>query len=130
MGRKHIVPYGLYRAHGFVSAKLAERTGFGDADLAFLWDALKNMFEHDRSAARGEMAARKLVAFEHDSALGNAPAHELFERVVIDRVSAGEIYPIGDKRLDNASPARRFCDYRVTIDRENLPDGVTIRELL
>ena len=76
MGRKHIVPYGLYRAHGFVSAKLSERTGFGDADIAFLWDALKNMFEHDRSAARGEMAARKLVAFEHSSALGNAPAHE------------------------------------------------------
>ncbi|MGO9774582.1 MAG: type I-C CRISPR-associated protein Cas7/Csd2 [Roseiarcus sp.] len=129
MGRKHIVPYGLYRAHGFVSAKLSERTGFGDADIAFLWDALKNMFEHDRSAARGEMAARKLVAFEHSSALGNAPAHELFERVVIDRVSAGDTYPIGDKRLDNASPARRFDDYRVTIDRENLPDGVTIREL-
>ncbi len=129
MGRKHIVPYGLYRAHGFVSAKLSERTGFGDADIAFLWDALKNMFEHDRSAARGEMAARKLVAFEHSSALGNAPAHELFERVVIDRVSAGDTYPIGDKRLDNASPARRFGDYRVTIDHENLPDGVTIREL-
>jgi CRISPR-associated protein Csd2 len=129
MGRKYIVPYGLYRAHGFVSAKLSERTGFGDADIAFLWDALKNMFEHDRSAARGEMAARKLVAFEHSSALGNAPAHELFERVVIDRVSAGDTYPIGDKRLDNASPARRFGDYRVTIDHENLPDGVTIREL-
>ena len=130
MGRKHIVPYGLYRAHGFVSAKLAERTGFGDADLAFLWDALKNMFEHDRSAARGEMAARKLVAFEHDCALGRAPAHELFDRVAIDRVSGGEIYPIGDKRLDNAPPARRFSDYRVSIDDGNLPDGVTIRELL
>ncbi len=130
MGRKHIVPYGLYRAHGFVSAKLSERTGFGDADIAFLWDALKNMFEHDRSAARGEMAARKLVAFEHSSALGNAPAHELFERVVIDRVSAGDTYPIGDKRLDNATPARRFSDYHVTIDDKNLPDGVTIRELL
>ena len=130
MGRKHIVPYGLYRAHGFVSAKLSERTGFDEADIAFLWDALRNMFEHDRSAARGEMAARKLVAFEHSSALGNAPAHELFERVVIDRVSAGETYPIGDKRLDNATPARRFSDYHVTIDDKNLPDGVTIRELL
>jgi len=74
MGRKHIVPYGLYRAHGFVSAKLAERTGFGDDDLSFLWEALKNAFEHDRSAARGEMAARKLIVFQHDCALGNAPA--------------------------------------------------------
>ena len=130
MGRKHIVPYGLYRAHGFVSAKLSERTGFGDADLAFLWDALKSMFEHDRSAARGQMVARKIVAFEHNCALGNAPAHELFDRVAVARVSAGETCPIGDKRLDNAPPARRFSDYNVSIDRENLPDGVTIRELL
>ncbi len=130
MGRKHIVPYGLYRAHGFVSAKLAERTGFGDADIALLWEALKNMFEHDRSAARGEMAARKVVAFMHNSALGNAPAHELFERVEISRVSGGDSYPIGDKRLDNAPPARRFSDYRVSIDDKNLPDGLTILELL
>jgi CRISPR-associated protein Csd2 len=130
MGRKHIVPYGLYCAHGFVSAKLAERTGFSDADIAFLWDALKNMFEHDRSAARGEMAARKLIAFEHDCALGRAPAHELFERVVVERVSDGAAYPIGDKRLDNAPPARRFADYRVTINHEATPDGVTIHELL
>jgi CRISPR-associated protein Csd2 len=130
MGRKHIVPYGLYRAHGFVSAKLAERTGFSTDDLSFLWDALKNMFEHDRSAARGEMAARKLVAFEHSCALGKAPAHELFERVVVERAFDGEVYPLGDKRLDNLPPARRFSDYRVTIDRESLPEGVTIRELL
>ncbi len=130
MGRKHIVPYGLYRAHGFVSAKLAERTGFSDGDIAFLWDALKNMFEHDRSAARGEMAARKLVAFEHDCALGRAPAHELFERVVVERVSDGAVYPIGDKRLDVSPPARRFADYRVSINREATPEGVTIRELL
>ena len=74
MGRKYIVPYGLYRAHGFVSAKLAERTGFSEADLSFLWDALKNVFEHDRSAARGEMAARKLVAFEHAGARQRARA--------------------------------------------------------
>lgn len=128
MGRKHIVPYGLYRAHGFVSAKLAERTGFSADDLSFLWDALKNMFEHDRSAARGEMAARKLVAFEHSCALGKAPAHELFERVVVERAHDGEVYPLGDKRLDNLPPARRFSDYRVTIDRDNLPDGVTVHE--
>lgn len=130
MGRKHIVPYGLYAAHGFVSAKLAERTNFSDADVAFLWDALKNMFEHDRSAARGEMAARKLVAFEHDCALGRAPAHELFERVVVMRENGGDPCPIGDKRLDNAPPARRYSDYRVTINRENVPQGVTIQELL
>ncbi len=130
MGRKHIVPYGLYRAHGFVSAKLAEKTGFSAEDLAFLWDALRNMFEHDRSAARGEMAARKLVAFEHSCALGKAPAHELFERVVIERACDGSVIPVGDKRLDNYPPARRFSDYRVTINRDGLPDGVTIRELL
>lgn len=130
MGRKHIVPYGLYRAHGFVSAKLAERTGFADADVAFLWEALINMFEHDRSAARGEMAARRLIAFEHDNALGRAPAHDLFERIVVRRRSDGDAYEIGDAKLDNLPPARRFADYRVTIDRENAPEGVTIHELL
>ncbi|QGM98093.1 type I-C CRISPR-associated protein Cas7/Csd2 [Methylocystis parvus] len=130
MGRKHIVPYGLYRTHGFVSAHLAARTGFSDADVAFLWDALKNMFEHDRSAARGEMAARKLVVFEHDNALGRAAAHDLFERVKVARVDGGEAYPIGDKRLDNARPARSFSDYQVTIDRADAPQGVTIHELL
>lgn len=80
MGRKHIVPYGLYRAHGFISAKLAERTGFSDSDLNLLWTALTQMFDHDRSAARGEMAARKLIAFRHANALGNTRAHDLFER--------------------------------------------------
>jgi CRISPR-associated protein Csd2 len=130
MGRKHIVPYGLYRAHGFVSAKLAERTGFSNSDIAFLWDALKNMFEHDRSAARGEMAARKLIVFEHDCALGRAPAHELFERVVVERVSDGAAFAIGDKRLDNAPPARRFADYRVSINREATSERVMIHELL
>ncbi|MGO4870186.1 MAG: type I-C CRISPR-associated protein Cas7/Csd2 [Roseiarcus sp.] len=130
MGRKHIVPYGLYVAHGFVSANLAARTGFGESDIAFLWDALANMFEHDRSAARGEMTTRKLVVFEHDNALGRAHAHDLFERVHIERGAGDEVCPIGDKRLDNAPPARRFADYRVTIDRSAVPDGVTIHELL
>lgn len=130
MGRKHIIPYGLYEAHGFVSAKLGEKTGFSADDLAFLWEALKNMFEHDRSAARGEMAARKLVVFEHASALGNAQAHDLFERVAVLRENGGDPCSIGDKRLDNAPPARRFSDYRVTIDRDRLPEGVTIHELL
>jgi CRISPR-associated protein Csd2 len=102
MGRKYIVPYGLYLAHGFVSAKLAERTGFSDSDLSFLWDSLGNMFEHDRSAARGEMAARKLIVFEHANALGNAQAHDLFERVRVERLSDGEAYPLGDRRLASA----------------------------
>ena len=90
MGRKHIVPYGLYRAHGFISAKLAERTGFSEADLDLLFEALVTMFEHDRSAARGEMATRKLIVFKHANALGNAPAHELFERVKVGRNIDGE----------------------------------------
>lgn len=117
MGRKHIIPYGLYRAHGFVSAKLAERTGFSDDDLQLLWRALVNMFEHDRSAARGEMAARKLLVFEHESAMGNAPAHVLFDSVQVEAIGA------------EAAP-RRFSDYRVTVDRTAIPAGVRVHELL
>jgi CRISPR-associated protein Csd2 len=130
MGRKHIVPYGLYRAHGFVSAGLASRTGFSGDDVKLLWDALKSMFEHDRSAARGEMSSRKLIVFEHDNALGRAAAHELFDRVTVERISDGAAYPIGDKRLDNAPPARRFSDYGVRVDRDGLPEGVALHELL
>ncbi|CTP86618.1 hypothetical protein XTPLMG728_1276 [Xanthomonas translucens pv. poae] len=118
MGRKHILPYGLYRAHGFVSAKLAERTGFSEDDLQLLWRALVNLFEHDRSAARGEMAARKLIVFEHEHPMGNAPAHVLFDKVKVERVESG----------DNG-PARGFSDYRVLIDRD-LPAGVTVTELI
>lgn len=126
MGRKHIVPYGLYRAHGFVSAKLAEKTGFSDEDLALLWDALTNMFEHDHSAARGEMSARDLIVFRHASALGNAPAHELFRRVVVQRVIENVPVNLEAARRNNAPPARRFEDYRVSVDERDLPDGVTI----
>ena len=129
MGRKHIVPYGVYVAHGFISAKFAERTGFSDADLALLLDAISNMFEHDRSAARGEMATRKLIVFRHENALGNAPAHKLFERVKIGRSVDGEFRAI-DSRLDNLAPARKFDDYAVTIDRSDLPAGVEILEVL
>lgn len=129
MGRKHIVPYGLYVAHGFISAKFAERTGFSESDLALLFEALCTMFEHDRSAARGEMATRKLVVFKHGNALGNAPAHALFDRIRIGRNVEGEFRVI-DQRLDNLPPARAFSDYIVTIDRDNLPDGVEILELL
>lgn len=119
MGRKHIVPYGLYRVHGYVSAKLAERTGFSEADLELLWQALINLFEHDRSAARGEMAARKLIAFKHQSAMGNAPAHKLFEAVTVERVN-------GEKN----TPARYFSDYHIEIDRGALTDEVEIIEKL
>lgn len=129
MGRKHIVPYGLYVAHGFISAKFAERTGFSEEDLALLFQALTTMFEHDRSAARGEMATRKLIAFKHENALGNAPAHTLFDRVRIGRNVDGELRVI-DSRLDNLPPARAFSDYVVTIDRDGLPAGVEVMELL
>lgn len=119
MGRKHIIPYGLYRAHGFISAKLAERTGFSEGDLELLLRALINMFEHDRSAARGEMAARKLIVFKHDHPMGNAPAHKLFDLVKVQRVEG-----------EADTPARSFADYEVSIDRDGLPTGVTIEEVL
>lgn len=119
MGRKHIVPYGLYRAHGYVSAKLAEKTGFSEEDLELLWQALINMFEHDRSASRGEMAARKLIVFKHESPMGNAPAHKLFEAVKVERISG-----------DSDTPARSFEDYRVIVDAESLPAGVSVEEKL
>jgi len=134
MGRKHIVPYGLYRAHGFVSAPLASHptkgTGFSEGDLDLVFEALGNMFEHDRSAARGEMVTRKLVIFRHESALGNAHAHELFARVETWRVWLGERYrlPDTDNRLDNAPPARRFEDYAISVDRDGLPAGIEIIE--
>ena len=106
MGRKHIVPYGLYRTHGFISAHLAQKTtGFSDADLGKLWQALEQMFEHDRSAARGEMVARHLVVFKHATALGNEHAHRLFERVTVERVKG-----------EQGSPAQAFSDYAVKLD--------------
>lgn len=129
MGRKHIVPYGLYVAHGFISAKFAERTGFSEADLDLLFEALQNMFEHDRSAARGEMTVRKLIVFRHDNALGNAPAHQLFDRVKIGRNIGGEFRDLDDQGLGNYGPSRKFSDYVVTIDRDNLPSGVEIIEM-
>lgn len=136
MGRKHIVPYGLYRVHGYVSAPLASHetkgTGFSEDDLELLWQALGNMFDHDRSAARGEMASRKLILFRHDSKLGNAQAQSLFDRVKTLRVHQGAAHEIGSegyyKNTDNWPPARKWEDYRVTIDREGLPAGVEIIE--
>lgn len=132
MGRKHIVPYGLYRAHGFVSAPLASHpvkgTGFSDVDLELLFEALTNMFEHDHSASRGEMATRKLIIFRHATALGNAPAQDLFARVKTWRLHKGERHPVNDDSLDNAPPARSFSDYAITVDSDGLPDGVEIIE--
>ena len=132
MGRKHIIPYGLYRAHGYVSAPLASHatkgTGFSEDDLELLWQALANMFDHDRSAARGEMATRKLVIFRHQSALGNAPAQDLFDRVKAWRVHQGATQAPGSPATDNWPPARQWADYSVTIDRDNLPAGVEIIE--
>lgn len=130
MGRKHIVPYGLYVAHGFISAKFAERTGFSQEDFDLLTEALVNMFEHDRAAARGEMATRKLILFRHDNALGNAPAHSLFDRVKVGRNVDGTFREIDDRGLDNLPPARKFSDYRIEIDRDDLPSGVEIVERL
>lgn len=114
MGRKHIVPYALYRQEGFVSANLAQKvTGFSENDLELLWTAIINMFEFDRSAARGIMTLRKLVIFKHDSALGNAPSHCLFETVKVER-------------LDECKPVRGYSDYLVTVDEDLVPDGVTV----
>lgn len=112
MGRKYIIPYGLYRCEGYISANLARKTtGFGEEDLELLWQAILNMFENDRSAARGKMAVRELIIFKHASELGNAPAHKLFESVKIER------------RENDGVPARAFSDYSVTVS-ETLPDGV------
>ncbi len=121
MGRKHIVPYGLYRAEGYISAKLAndetKGTGFSEEDLELFWDALVNMFEHDHSAARGKMATRKLVIFKHDSELGNAPSHLLFDLIKVGKTGT-------------ATPPRAFADYVVSIDTSSVPDGVTLIEKL
>jgi CRISPR-associated protein Csd2 len=116
MGRKHIVPYGLYRAEGFVSAHLAQGdkgTGFSDDDLELFWQALAGMFDHDHSAARGKMSARGLYVFKHKDALGNAPAHKLFEAVTV-------------ARKEGEGPARSFGDYEVSVDESAIPDSVTL----
>lgn len=117
MGRKATVPYGLYVCHGFISANLAQQTGFSEEDLDLFFDALKNMFDVDRSAARGLMSAQRLIAFKHDSVLGNAPANKLFDLVKVER-------------KDTTVPARSFADYEITIDNDHLPAGVTIEEII
>jgi len=118
MGRKSIVPYGLYRAEGFVSAHLAAQTGFSEDDLELFWQALENMFEHDHSAARGKMSSRALIVFEHETALGNAPAHKLFGLVTSPRAKGSE------------GPARAFEDYAVAVNTSAAPAGVKVIQRL
>jgi CRISPR-associated protein Csd2 len=113
MGRKATIPYGLYRAHGFVSAFLAEQTGFSAEDLDLIWEGLAKMFEEDRSAARGLMSARALFLFRHESKLGDAPAHRLFERITV-------------RRVEPERPSRAFSDYEIVVNRDGLPAGVTL----
>ncbi len=116
MGRKHIVPYALYRAEGYVSANLARKTtGFSEEDLQLLWQAILNMFENDHSAARGKMAVRELIVFKHDSELGNAPAYKLFEKVQVKRVEGVEV-------------PRQYGDYNVSVS-DDLPEGVHCERL-
>jgi len=116
MGKKNFVPYGLYKMEGYISASLAQNvTGFSNDDLELLWEAIINMFEHDHSAARGKMVVRKLVVFKHENILGNAPSHELLERIKI-------------RRINWEMPARQYSDYEIIINRDELPSGVTIQE--
>jgi len=116
MGRKFTVPYALYRCHGFISAPLASQTGFSEEDLELFWQSLMNMFEHDRSAARGQMSARKLIIFKHDGKMGNAPAHQLFDLVTAEAAE---------------TPVRSFDQYNICVPtQENLPKGVTVIEKL
>lgn len=116
MGRKALVPYGLYRAHGFFNAHFAAQTGADGEDLGLFWQALEHMWDLDRSASRGQVACRGLYVFSHESSLGNAPAHKLFERIVTPKSAV-------------AAP-RSFADYKVQIDKENLPQGVTLTTLV
>lgn len=116
MGRKATVPYGLYVCHGFISASLAKQTGFSEEDLELFFEALKNMFDVDRSAARGLMSAQKLIVFRHDSVLGNAPANKLFDLVKIKK--------------NTEAASRSFSDYVVSIDKDSVPNGVTVEELI
>lgn len=113
MGRKYTIPYALYQVQGFVSANLAKQTGFSEKDLQLFWDALKNMFDVDHSAARGTMCPRKLIVFKHDTELGCAPSYQLFDLVKVTQ-------------KDPTKPARSFNDYDVQVDEEHRPSGVTI----
>jgi CRISPR-associated protein Csd2 len=113
MGRKFTVPYGLYKAHGFISAPLAKQTGFNTDDLALFWEALENMFEHDRSAARGLMGMRKIFIFEHSSEMGNCPVQLLFDAIEISSIN---------------TPPRDFSDYLISVRKDTIPENVTLIE--
>ena len=118
MGRKYIIPYGLYRAEGFISANLARKTtGFSEEDLALFWQAVINMFENDHSAARGKMAVRELIIFKHDSELGNAPSYKLFDTVKVTRKK-------------EVASARSYQDYEVAVDTQALPEGVSCTRMI
>lgn len=118
MGRKHIIPYALYKTEGYVSANIAKKTtAFSEEDLELLWQAIINMFEHDHSAARGKMAVRKLIVFKHDSELGNAQSHVLFDLIKIEK-------------KEEEKPARQYSDYTITINTAEIPEGVSIIEKL
>lgn len=118
MGRKSIVPYGLYRVEGYVSANLARKvTGFSEEDLDLLWDAIINMFENDHSAARGKMAVRELIVFKHSKELGDCPAYKLFDAVEVKKNETVE-YP------------RKYQDYKVTIHEEEIPDSVEVKRMI
>lgn len=117
MGNKFIVPYALYRCEGFISANLAKKTtGFTEEDLNILWEAIVNMFETDRSAARGKMSVRKLIVFKHSSEFGNAPAYKLFEKIKL-------------QRKDKEKIARGYDDYEIIIEKENLPESIELIEM-
>lgn len=119
MGRKHIIPYALYRVDGYVSANLARKTtGFTEEDLQLLWDAIINMFEYDHSAARGKMSVRELIVFKHESELGNCPAYKLFESITVKKKEGAE------------GPARAFSDYEVIIDEAVIPEGVSVKRMI
>lgn len=118
MGRKHIVPYALYRTEGYISAHLAMQTGFSEEDLKLLWEALMNMFDHDHSAARGKMSARKLLVFKHSSSLGNAQAYKLLDLIQVKR------------KTEESKPARQYSDYEVLIGIDKVPNGIVLEEML
>lgn len=118
MGRKYIIPYALYRAEGFVSANLAQKTtGFSEEDLQLLWEAIINMFETDHSAARGKMAVRELIVFRHDSSLGNVPSYKLFDAVTVENKNENKV-------------TRKYSDYRVNVDLSAIPEGVCCTRMI
>ena len=118
IGRKYIIPYALYRVDGYVSANLARKvTGFNDADLQYLWKAIINMFEYDRSAARGNMTVRELIVFKHDSELGNTPAYKLFDTIHV-------------QKKDGVVAPRQYADYEVTMDEDKIPEHVTCMRMI